>query len=61
MNSKKFLIISGTIFLIVGTAHFLRVLNGWPVSIGGLAIPMWLSWIVFILTGYLAYYGLKKR
>ncbi|MCR4279475.1 MAG: hypothetical protein NUV78_01920 [Candidatus Zambryskibacteria bacterium] len=61
MNPKSFLTTAGTIFLIVAVMHFLRVINSWEANIGTWAVPMWLSWVVFLLLGYLAYQGLSKR
>lgn len=61
MNQKIFNLTTGTIFLIIGILHFLRVLNSWPVNIGIFTVPMWLSWIAVALAGYLAYHGLKRR
>lgn len=61
MSPKSFLTVSGTIFLIVGAVHFLRIINSWEANIGTWAVPMWLSWVVLLLLGYLAYQGLRKR
>ena len=59
MSEKKFLIISGLIFLVVAVIHVLRLALGWQVTIGDWSVPMWVSWVACVLAGYLAYEGLK--
>src|SRR5262249_21216304 len=40
-------------------APLLRAYMGWPVVISDWAVPMWLSWIGFLVAGGLAYFGLN--
>lgn len=61
MTQKAFYTTAGTVFLIVGVVHLLRVVNGWPVSVSEYAVPMWFSWVAVLLTGYLSYYSLFRR
>ncbi len=61
MNQKTFNSTAGTIFLIISILHLLRIVNGWPASIGAFAVPIWLSWVAVAVAGFLAYHGLKKR
>jgi hypothetical protein len=37
--------------------HLLRVIFGWQVEIGGLSIPVWVSWLALPVAGALAYFG----
>ena len=53
MNSKPYCVISGIIFLLVALAHLLRLYNGWDVNIGAEIIPMWVSWLGFIVPALL--------
>jgi len=59
MSEKKFLIISGLIFLVVAVIHVLRLALGWQVIIGDWAVPMWVSWVACVIAGFLAYVGWK--
>lgn len=61
MSQKTFYRAAGVIFLLVFVVHLLRVLNGWTVAIDVFFVPMWWSWVLVVLTGILAYYGLKGR
>ena len=45
MNSRTYLVFSGTVFGIVAVLHLLRVVNGWAVVVGPWSVPMWVSWL----------------
>ncbi len=52
---KNFFVVIGIIMTIVSVMHAFRLLAGWPVEIGSLAIPYWISWVGVIAAAYLAY------
>ena len=58
MDRRTFFTVAGSIFTLVALAHLLRIYMGWPIVIGNWAVPMWLSWIGFIVAGSLSYLGL---
>jgi hypothetical protein len=45
MNTRPYLLISGTIFGVVAVFHLLRVLTGWSLDFGSWSVPMWISWL----------------
>jgi hypothetical protein len=51
---KPFTAIAVAVFAIVAVCHLLRLFAGWEVVVGGLGIPMWVSWIGLIFAGVLA-------
>ncbi len=57
MTHKNFLTTTGIIFLVIALIHLLRIIMGWDVVIGDLEVPMWISWIALLVTGYLGYQG----
>jgi len=57
MDKKTFIGVASYVFLVVGILHLLRIINQWSASVGELAIPMWVSWVVVICLGYLAWFG----
>jgi hypothetical protein len=59
MTTKKYLRVTGLIFLAVFVLHALRLFKGWDAVIGGVVVPMWASYIAIVVAGYLAYRGLK--
>jgi hypothetical protein len=57
MSKRTYYQTASTVFLIVGLAHLLRILNGWEAEIGELLVPMWFSWAAVVIAGYLAWRG----
>jgi hypothetical protein len=47
MSKKLYLIISGSIFLLVGIFHLLRLIYHWPIVVGTREIPYLLSYVGF--------------
>jgi len=43
------------IFLIVGSLHLLRAIAGWEAYVGGIMIPIWVSWVAVLVALYLSY------
>ena len=60
MNSYHTL--AGIVFTFAFLVHGSRVLNGWDMFLGTWLVPMWLSYVLVVLAGYLAYQSflLKK-
>ena len=59
MNQKTYNGITAALFLIIALLHLLRIVFGWSAEIGGVAIPMWASWLALVVTGALAYVGFR--
>lgn len=55
MKMKTYVTVSGLIFLAIAVLHALRLYYGWDAVIGGVAIPLWASWVAVIVAGALAY------
>ena len=56
MNKNQSLILASAIFGLIALLHLLRAILGWPVSIGTLDIPSYVSYIAVIVAGYLAWH-----
>jgi hypothetical protein len=61
MSQKTFSLVAGVFFLLAALGHLLRITSGASVVIQNTSIPMWASWIAFVVTGYLAYQGITLR
>ena len=59
MTHKRFSLAAGSIFLLIFILHLLRIIMGWEGVIGSFVVPMWFSWVALLITGYLAYQGLR--
>ncbi len=51
---KPFTTLAAIVFALLATVHLLRFIQSWPVSINGIAIPVWLSAVAFVLTALLS-------
>jgi len=58
MNQKLFSLVAGLIFLVVAVLHTLRLVFSWHVTLVGWTVPIWVSWIALLVSGFLAYEGL---
>ena len=59
MTPRTYSLIAGIIFSLVALLHALRLLRGWHVMVGSVAVPVWISWIGLAIAGYLAYQGFR--
>ena len=59
MNHKTFSLVAGVVFSVVALMHVVRVALGWQVVFAGWTVPMWVSWLGAVVTGFLAYQGLS--
>jgi hypothetical protein len=59
MNQKTFDLIAGVLFFLIALGHLLRGIFGWTAVVAGFAVPVWWSWVAFVVVGYLAFVGLR--
>ena len=59
MTKQNYFNASAAVFTVVASAHLWRALAGWPVEVRGVMISSSISWLAFIVSGTLAYYGWK--
>ncbi len=53
MNQKKFLSLITIVFFAIGLGHFARITYGLEASIGGVSIPMEVSYLFVLAAAYL--------
>ena len=51
---KPFTTIATAVLSLIAIVQLTRFIQGWEVSVNGVAIPVWLSGIAFLVTGGLA-------
>jgi len=59
MNIRAYCRISAIVFTVVALAHLARLIYGVSIVIDGEAIPMFASWVGFIVSGGLAFWGFQ--
>jgi hypothetical protein len=52
--------VSGTVFSLVAVAQLVRATLALPAQVGGVTIPVWLSFIAFAVTGSLAIWAFRS-
>lgn len=61
MSQRSFLLVSAIVFTLVFLLHVLRLVYGWDAMIGGWTVPVWVSWIGVVVSGFLALEGFRLR
>jgi len=59
MEKQTFFLVAVIFFSLVGLLHLLRIIYSLPVAVGGVEIPLWLSYIAVILLGFLSFWAFK--
>ncbi len=54
LHKKPFTMIALLFFILVGVLHVARIIYGWQVVIGGLAVPLWFSYVAAFFAVVLA-------
>jgi hypothetical protein len=57
MVAHHYAILAALIFTLVAVLQLVRALKRWPVAIGTTSIPVWVSWVAFIVAAILAWLG----
>ena len=57
MRTSSYLTASAVIFTVVALVHLLRAVQGWPVQLGTMMVPVWISALAFVLSAGLAMWG----
>lgn len=60
-QQPAFRLVAAAIFALVALAHAARLLWAVPITIGGQAIPMSLSWAGLVLAGMFSLWGFANR
>jgi hypothetical protein len=59
MGHKAYCILSGILFALVALAHLFRVVNGASVQVDGFELPMFVSWVGFVIPAALAFWAFR--
>ena len=61
MDKNKLLFTASAIFGVIALAHLLRAVLGWQIIVESFEIPVYFSYIAFIILGFLAWIMYKAR
>jgi len=51
---KPFTSLAALILVLFGLVHLMRLIAGWPITVNGMAVPMWVSVVALISAWVLA-------
>jgi hypothetical protein len=61
MDRKRYPRFIAIIFTLIATFHATRVVLGWEAVINGVIVPIWLSGLVAVVAGCIAYQSFKFK
>jgi len=59
MGHKKYCMASGALFSLVALAHLLRIIYGMSVLVDEYTVPMFASWLGFVVPAGLAFWAFR--
>jgi hypothetical protein len=59
MSARSYARLAAAVFAIIALLQVARAVAGWPVTVGGTVMPVWPSWVAFVVAGVLAWLGFR--
>lgn len=57
MTARSYSRLAAVSFALIALAQLIRALGGWPITVGDTTMPLWPSWVAFIVAAGLAWLG----
>ena len=57
MKTNAYELVSALIFALVAVMHLVRLLQGWPVMLGTMMVPLWASILAIVVSAAVAIWG----
>lgn len=61
MNGISFNQVAASIFAVLALAHAYRAVQVFPIEIGAVSLPQWVSWVSVLALGSLSMWGFCSR
>ena len=58
-NMRTYILITSIIFSVMGVLQFARIFYAWPAQIGGVQVPILVSWVALVVAWSPGFYGWK--
>jgi hypothetical protein len=59
VTTRSFCTLAAAIFALIALLQLLRIFMGWSVTLNGIDVPFWASWIAVIVAGALSFVGFR--
>ena len=57
--SNNYVVVSGVLFGMMAVVQAVRALNQWPLHVGGIDVPVWVSWVAVAITASLCVWAFR--
>ena len=59
MTIRTFCTLAAAIFALIALLQLIRIVMGWSVTLNGVDVPLWVSWIAVAVAGALSLVGFR--
>ena len=59
MTTRTFCTLAAAIFALIALLQLIRIAMGWSVTLNGVDVPFWASWIAVTVAGALSFVGFR--
>jgi hypothetical protein len=59
MTIKTFCTLAAAIFALIALLQLIRIMLGWSITLNGVDVPFWASWIAVAVAGALSFVGFR--
>jgi len=59
LSRKAFFLSIAFLITIAAGVHIIRAISGWQMQLASWQVPIWLSWVVGVITAFLAFHAWK--
>ena len=59
MTIKTFCTLAAAIFAVIALLQLIRIVMGWSITLNGIDVPFWASWIAVMVAGALSFVGFR--
>jgi hypothetical protein len=59
MTIKTFCTLAAAIFALIALLQLIRIVMEWSISLNGIDVPFWASWIAVMVAGALSFVGFR--
>src|SRR5258708_7378767 len=59
MTIRTFCMLAAAIFALIALLQLIRIVMGWSVTLNGVDVPFWASWIAVTVAGALSFVGFR--
>ncbi len=61
MTIRTFCTLAAAIFALIALLQLIRIVMGWSVTLNGVDVPFWASWIAVTVAGALSFVGFRAQ